>query len=132
MIKTVVLLVACLAFLGLGVSSVDAQAEVIKGRCGLLSVDSDGILVWPPPPNPVEGRAVKASNPAANSVVICRGQLPYSPSKQVTLDYASVEAQIGQGLYCGTPSGPTNNWQQVVTPSGQATLTCHLNPSSNR
>ncbi len=130
MIKTVVLLVACLAFLGLGVSSVDAQAEVIKGRCGLLSVDSDGKLVWPPPPNPVEGRAVEAANPAANSVVICRGQLPYSPSKQVTLDYASVEAQIGRGLYCGTPSGPTNNWQQVVTPSGQATLTCHINPSS--
>ena len=130
MIKTVVLLVACLGFVGLGVSSVHAQAKVINGGCGLLSVGSDGKLVWPA--IFVEGRAVQAANPGANSVVICRGQLPYSPSKQVTLDYASVEAQIGQGLYCGTPSGPTNNWQQVVTPSGQATLTCHLNPSSNR
>ncbi len=123
MIKTVVLLVACLAFVGLGVSSVDAQAVVQKGGCGLLSVDSQGNLDIPF--IIVEGQAVQAANPGGNTLILCRGQMPHRVSKQVTLDYSST------GRYCIPPgSEPTRNWQQVVTPSGQATLTCHINPSS--
>lgn len=126
-----VMLLACLAFVGLGVSSIHAQthAEILKTEsCGLLNVDSDGKIIWPG--TTVKGHAVQANNPAGNVLLKCQGRLPQGPSKQVTLDYSTVQAQIDLELPCPTPWGSTENWQQVITPSGQATLTCHINPSS--
>lgn len=126
--RLIVLLLACLAFLGWGVSTVHAQAEIVKDGCGLLSVNSDGFLTSPVVF--VQGKALRAPNPGGNILIKCRGQMPHRVSKQVTLDYSSTETVFGTGLYCGTPWGPTENWKQVVTPSGQAILTCHINPSS--
>jgi len=131
--RKLVMLLACLSFVGLGVSSIHAQSQANILRidtCGLLSVDSEGKVIWPP--TFVKGQAVRANNPTGNVLLRCQGQLPQSPSKQVTLDYSIVQAQTNIGVLCPTPWGHTENWQQVITPSGQATLTCHINPSSER
>ena len=129
--KVIVMLLVCLAFVGWGVSFARAQANIIKGGCGLLSVDSEGNLEFPV--MIVQGQAVQAANPSGNTLIKCRGQMPHSLSKQVTLDYSSTKLAIGTGLYCFTPWGDaTQTWQQVITPSGQATLTCHLNGNSKK
>ncbi len=125
------MLLSCIAFIALGVSSVHAQTEIQKGNCGLISVDSKGDIAFPL--MVVEGEARLSSNPGGNTLIQCHGKMPQSPYKQVTLDYASTEDVIGTGIFCFTPWGEaTQDWKQVVSPNGQATLTCHLNASSKR
>jgi len=133
-----VMLLACLTFIGLGLSPAHSQetkkgAVVMKDQpCGVLSFDEEGNLDFT---GFVTGKAVQAANPSGNILVRCRGQLPsYKPSKTVVLDYSSLKAMANVELYCGLPFEPflTDNWQQVITPSGQATLTCHLNGSSKK
>ncbi len=125
------MLFSCLAFFALFVSSVHAQTEIEKGNCGLISVNSKGDITFPL--MVVEGEAQLSSNPGGNTLIQCHGKMPQSPYKQVTLDYASTEEVLGTGIFCFTPWGDsTQNWKQVVSPDGQATLTCHLNASSKR
>ena len=124
------MLLSCIAFFALGVSSVHAQTEIQKGNCGLISVDSKGDIAFPL--MVVEGEAQLSSNPGGNTLIQCHGKMPQSPNKQVTLDYASTADVIGTGIFCFTPWGEsTQDWKQVVSPNGQATLTCHLNASLN-
>ncbi len=127
----VIVLLSCLAFFGLGVSSVHAQTEIEKGNCGLIAVDSKGDITFPL--MVVEGEAQLSSNPSGKTLIQCRGKMPESPYRQVTLDYASTMDVIGTGIFCVTPWGEaTQDWKQVVSPNGQATLTCHLNAGSKR
>ena len=108
--RKLVMLVTCLAFVGLGVSSIHAQtqAEILKtDSCGLLNVDSDGKIIWPG--TAVKGQAVQANNPAGNVLLKCQGRLPQGPSKQVTLDFSTVQAQIDVEMPCPTPWGFTEN-----------------------
>ena len=127
----VIMFLSCLAFFALGVSSVHAQTDIEKGNCGLISVDSKGDIAFPL--MVVEGEAQLSSNPGGKTLIQCRGKMPQSPYRQVTLDYASTVDVIGTGIFCFTPWGEaTQDWKQVVSPNGQATLTCHLNASSKR
>ena len=127
----VITLLSCLAFFALGVSSTHAQTEIGKGNCGLISVDSKGEIVFPL--MIVEGEAQLSSNPGGKTLIQCRGKMLQNPDKQVTLDYASTEDVIGTGIFCFTPWGEaTQDWKQVASPNGQATLTCHLNASSKQ
>ncbi len=131
MIYKTIIFFSCLAFFALGVSSVRAQSETEKGNCGLISVDSKGNIAFPL--TVVPGEAQLSSNPGGKTLVQCSGRMPQRPDKQITLDYASTEDIIGTGIFCVTPWGEaTQDWEQVVSPNGQATLTCHLNESSNR
>ena len=125
------MLLSCLGFFALGVSSVHAQTEIQKGNCGLISVDSKGDIAFPL--MVVEGEVQLSSNPGGNTLIQCHGKMPQRPYKQVILDYASTADVIGTGIFCFTPWGEaTQDWKQVVSPNGQATLTCHLNASSKR
>jgi len=131
MTRKVMMLLSCLAFFALGVSPVHAQIEIQKGNCGLISVNSKGDIAFPL--MVVEGEAKLSSNPGGGTLIQCHGKMPQSPYKQVTLDYASTEDVIGTGIFCFTPWGEaTQDWKQVVSPNGQATLMCHLNASSKR
>ena len=131
MTSKISMLLTCLAISASAVSSVYAQTKIEKGNCGLISVDSKGDITFPL--MVVEGEAQLSSNPGGKTLVQCRGKMPQSPYRQVTLDYASTEDEIGTGIFCFTPWGEaTQDWKQVVSPNGQATLTCHLDERSRR
>jgi hypothetical protein len=59
--------------------------------------------------------------PSLNAVVVCRGQIPPALIPQ---------AFIQRDFLCLTLIGFTTRSQIVITPGGQATLTCHVNGSS--
>jgi hypothetical protein len=67
------------------------------------------------------GKEVATSS--GNSMIVCKAQLnPLTdvfPAKAVKWDFASL------GLKCWTGFGLTENWQAVITPSGQVSMTCH-------
>ncbi len=135
-IKLVTLL-ACLVFVGLGVSSVHAQASQDRETpCGMLalkdatSLDAEGnftILMA------TEHLLVFSGQPDGkpnNVLGRCRGQLPesyYRPSQAVILNYDNT------GMPCGLPNGGmSTHWTEVISPSGQVNLTCHLNQQANQ
>lgn len=57
--------------------------------------------------------------PSGNSVVVCHFDVPEG--------LAPSEAIVNEGLVCNTPAGRANKMRVVITPSGEATLTCHVN-----
>lgn len=127
----VVMFFSCLAIFAFDVSSSHAQSQTETGNCGLISVDSKGQIAFPLMVVPGEARL--SSNPGGKTRVQCSGEMPERPIEQVTLDYSKTEQIIGTGIFCYTPWGEaTQDWEQVVAPNGQATLTCHLNGSSER
>jgi len=126
--RVIVTLLACLTFLGWGVSFAHAQAVVQKGLgCQLVVWNGSSFI-----PYPGTGRGISAGNAAdKNSKVnnfagTCRGQLPphLRPSRKVHYNFANT------GIWLGTADGRlTDQWSEVITPSGKVTLKIQVNPS---
>lgn len=104
-----------------------AQAEgpalVIRDTgCGAMATDGSIIM-------PLDFQAVVTTTGIGKNVVLtCRGQQPASipaPEQTVSFDYAST------GRLCDTPFGVSENWVEVITPSGQVTFSCRVNPSGS-
>ena len=112
--------------IGLGVLLL--LAIVLPTMAAPAVIKKDIFCVIPAPEGPVvetTGIAVAASDNSGNSMIVCKAQLdpiinPW-PLKAVKLDFESLG-----GVLCYTGFDSTENWQAVITPSGQATLTCHF------
>lgn len=116
---TISALAAAVAVFGSGAAFADStnSAVVIKDTgCSLL--DGDGN-----PTFTTDSQIVSTNS--NNSKITCKAKVtPSSTAKgAVHWNYANT------GLLCNTTFGVTQDWEEVVTPSGQATLQCHINPN---
>ncbi len=75
---------------------------------------------------------------SGNSKLTCTGQVTPSATAQGAVhwnfDNTGLLCSIPRGLFLHHHRPPlplTRDWEEVVTPSGQATLSCHINGSSS-
>ena len=109
--------IGVLLLLAIVLPTIAAPAEKIKPiDCFIPTLEGPTVLTT--------GMAVAASDNSGNSMIVCKAQLDPTinpwPLKAVKIDFES------SGLVCGTGFDLTEDWQAVITPSGQATLTCHF------
>ena len=84
---------------------------------GCAVFDGNGVLTFVP----ASGNAVITSS--GNSKITCKASdLPNSTGQAVKWNFDNT------GLPCGTFSGLTDDWQNIVSASGQVTLQCRLHP----
>jgi len=108
--SALVALLLAVAYAPMGARATDNAIVVHEGGCGML--DGDG--------NFVVGERHSVSNDGGNSIFKCQSKKVNNTAKSgVTWDQANT------GFMCGTPLGPTADWRETITPSGNATLTCH-------
>ena len=90
-------------------------AIVINDKgCGML--DGDGGFVFAD-----RDHAVITPSPNGNGMLSCKVKgVPNSTGKAVIWNFEN----RGSLVQCGTPAGPTDNWQETISASGNATLTC--------
>lgn len=78
--------------------------------CGMMN--ADGGYQWAS-----SDRAV--ITPRGSEMISCKAKgIQNSSGRSVIFDYATT------GLECWTDLGPTREWHQTITPSGNSTLTC--------
>jgi hypothetical protein len=105
---------ALMALLGLA-SAAQADpgngAVVIKdGVCGLF--DGNGAVV-------LSDSSHSVVTPSDNGMIKCQADVtPAAAGGTVKYNFANT------GVLCGGPLGVTEDWQEVVSASGKATLTC--------
>jgi hypothetical protein len=99
------------------VSAAEAAAEpaVVISDFGCNLFNGMGVLVFTN-----ESHGVITSSNNDNSMMRCQAQVTPSPEgRAVRFNYDNT------GMLCMTQSGATDRWNNVVSASGQATLTCH-------
>ena len=103
---------------------VEAQAVVIKDTsCTVLNVDQgDTSEVW---------NTTKVTTPSqnCNRNVSCHGNLSdqplfVAPNKAVVFNYENTGLECS--VYFNGELASTTSWHQVITPSGNFSLTCHF------
>lgn len=108
-----------LALTGTAFAGADGATVSTGIRCTVF--DGNGQMVK------VAGRSqrVMARNADGNSKYTCtvRHVTPPPDGEAVEWNYENT------GKLCSTLFGLTRDWREVVTPSGQATLSCFINPS---
>jgi hypothetical protein len=113
--RVVVLTISAVALLAITSDATRASsgAVVVKDDvCGLF--DGDGGVV--------EGSgSMQVTNAGGVSILKCSVKgVSNSSGRVVRYDFASTNMQ------CGTSAGMTPDWQEVVSASGNATLTCRI------
>jgi hypothetical protein len=103
--------IGMLLLLAIVMPAVAAPAVVNKNvDCNLIDAEGHIFTVAD------SGREVGTSSNNANSMIVCKAQLdPLTqlfPDKAVKWDFAST------GIYCSTGFGITEDYQAVITPSG--------------
>jgi hypothetical protein len=88
------------------------QAIQVKGSmCGVM--DGDGAFH-------LSTSSLTVSNNGGHSMHRCSAKgVPNSTGRMVRWSYDNT------GMMCWTANGPTAEWQETVSASGQATLICH-------
>jgi len=74
-----------------------------------------------------ENQMVVSDTGNSNQKLSCQGQLPEAtvhPSEAVTWDHENT------GFLCRVQSVSTDRWDEIITPDGKVTLSCHFNPSA--
>lgn len=124
MLRKAAVLIIGLVFL-VSAAQANAPAVRINDISGWL-LGSDGSTWFE-----LGGKAVVANDNDGNVILTYRGTQPAEisrPAKAVIYNYANT------GFLCGAEINgikvETYNWIGVITPSGQAMLTCIYNPSS--
>ena len=109
--SALVALLLTVAYAPMGAAATTERAIVVsESGCGML--DGDG--------NFITGESHSVTNNGGNSIYKCQSKKVNNSSKSgQTWDRGNT------GYMCGTPLGPTADWREIVTPSGNATLTCH-------
>ena len=70
-------------------------------------------------------QVVVTNNQQGNGKVTCQANvMPSISGRAQQWDFDNT------GLLCGTPSGTTRSWHEVVSAKGEATLQCHTNPGN--
>ena len=105
--------IGVLLLLAIVLPTMAAPAELEKDTpCNLLDA-LGGISV--------EGTGNVVSTSSGNWILVCKAQLTGNfPVKAVKWNNANT------GRSCVTKYGITENWQEVITPSGRISMTCHF------
>jgi hypothetical protein len=96
------------------VQAADDHAAVIRHfGCG-LATDASGL----PQSLFTDGKTHHVTTPSGNTILKCHFEFP--------VDWAPAHAQVYRGFGCGTFEGVATRSRSVVTPAGQAVLTCTI------
>jgi uncharacterized protein (UPF0333 family) len=122
MIKRIVffsMAVAFVAFSGLAsvqpVAAASANAAVVINDSGCFMFDNAGFLTYT-----TDGQII--STQSGVDKVTCKANITGIAKTVIRWNYDNT------GAYCFTTYGVTQNWQEIITPSGRAILSCHSNP----
>ena len=103
-------LVALVAALGAPVSASDSAVQVKGSMCGVM--DGDGSFH-------LSTNSQAVTNSGGVSMHRCTAHgVPNSSRRMIRWDYENT------GMMCWTTDGPTTDWHETVSASGQATLIC--------
>lgn len=110
---------ALVAIAAAGIAFAGDPAIVIKdGACTLLDANGDFF--------PADSsQSVVSGGESGNRKITCSAQTDTYPDQAVQFNYEST-----LGTPCNVNGVLTDKWHAVVTPSGKAMLSCHVNPSA--
>ncbi len=119
--KSLFVVTSFAALMAGGIPVAQAAPAVLSrpDNCGLL--DGNGGVVWP-----VDAKVTATQSPNDNATVQCRADVtPAKSGDAVQFDFNST------GFLCGVPDSigavqMTQHWEETVSASGNATITCHL------
>jgi hypothetical protein len=118
--RFVSMLLIGLAFVAFGTVVAHAQAVVIKDfSCNVFAGDCSTFVVS------TENIFVQTSQQGGNCVASCHLTLPEGAplppgNKPAQCDFENT------GQLCNTPCGVSDDWQEVITPSGEVSAVCHF------
>lgn len=104
--------------------SAKADSAMVIRDVGCTILDGNGALVFTP-----ENQAVITSN--GNVSDICRAQVTPSSTAQGAVHWNFANTGLPCMLIVSSSIVTSQHWEEVVTPSGQATATCHVHGSSS-
>ena len=83
------------------------------------------------PPNLFETAASNqiVETSKGNYYLRCRANNVDNPSKKIVKWNFETTGGVRCSYSLGEFSGETEDWEEIITPSGQATLSCHWNPN---
>jgi len=85
------------------------------GTCGLLDENQDGVLVD-------SSLEISANSANGNVTLICS----YKFNRDLDIKRTKIWDFENTGILCGTEGGATDDWHEIISPSGVAKLTCHF------
>jgi len=101
---------ALVAVLGVRATASEAAIQARGAVCGVM--DGDGSFQ-------MSTNSQVVTSGSGNSMHRCRASVPNSSKRMVRWDVNNT------GAMCWTAEGPTRDWHETVSASGQATLVCH-------
>ena len=108
--SALVALLLTVAYAPMGASA--TQRAIVVHDSGCTMLDGDG--------NFIAGESHSVTNNGGNSIFKCQSKKVNNSTRSgATWDRENT------GFMCNTPLGQTADWRETVTPSGNATLTCH-------
>ena len=115
-------MIAIALLFGAGVSHAVASGAVVVNDTLCVVPDRQGNLVV------VENsHSVVTTNKNNTTLLTCNGTVAVTDTQKGAVRWNAESL----GLPCGTLGGLTTSWHAVITPQGNATLVCQLNPSAN-
>ena len=119
------MLLILIAATALSISLVSADpATVLHPPVGCMVANLEGELVAPVSPPRGNGTIVVTQSANGNWTAVCTGKLP-AGSTLPAQAYIELSEEVGGS--CGIPGWIlTDDWKQLITPSGQVMLTCHF------
>ena len=117
--KKVLLASVILAISGFSAQALDTSAVVITDEsCGMLNGGGGFILT-------TDTKRIATGSPNGNTMFQCRTQLPSHDGGAYNFSFET--QNIACGIMTQTGFVATNDWHQVISSDGQATLTCKYN-----
>jgi len=111
----ILLAVGAITLVAPSLANAEAAVVVTDAGCGML--DGDGNFVASE-----SSLSVTTNSANCNGTLTCKAKgVTNTAGTTVKFNFASTD------LLCSTPAGLTEQWQEVVTKSGQASLVCHVN-----
>lgn len=98
-------------------STAHAERALVVQDSGCVMLDSTGL----PGAYTLESNAVGTASDNCNSTIQCKAKIA-NPTKKAIKFTGKTSPFV-----CSTTFGLTNNWQQVISASGSASLVCRIN-----
>ena len=95
-----------------------AERAVVVQDGGCMMFNTAGALVVVS----LESNSVGTNSDNCNAMIQCKAKIPNTTKKTIKFSGATSPT-----IPCSTINGLTQDWQQVISASGSASLTCHLN-----
>jgi hypothetical protein len=111
------LLVLTVALVMTAMVAASALPVAAQGEGATVIQEGNCFLRQPGLPNLFTNDPQAVITPSGNTKFTCHFEGP-------TIE----QTTVGKGFQCGTPLGPTTESHYVYTKSGNATLTCRINP----